>query len=93
MTQMSLGTIPLTTILCNLAGAMFLLAYVVRQMWLLRVITLIGLAANIAFFWCALGTSEISPIVWNSLYFAVNVYQLACIRHKQNHETNSLSIS
>ncbi len=60
----------------NIAGALFLGAYAVRRLWLLRVITIIGLVLNIIYYASMMGDRDLTPVIWNCAYLVLNVGQL-----------------
>jgi hypothetical protein len=66
-------------VMIHIANVLFLLAYLVRDILWLRIITVIATAALIPYYFCCAVSPLYEPIAWNSLFIAVNLVQIVLL--------------
>lgn len=66
-------------VMIHVANVLFLLAYLVRDILWLRIITVIATAALIPYYFCCAASPLYEPILWNSLFITVNLVQIVLL--------------
>ena len=67
--------------LVNGANILYLASYFVRDILVLRTLTVVGAAALIPYFWLQ-PDPLMGPVYWNLLFIAINLYRI-CRRNRQ----------
>ena len=63
----------------HLGNILYLCAYSVRDILWLRILMVIAMFALLPYYWCCTATPLIEPILWQSLFIAVNLVQIALL--------------
>jgi hypothetical protein len=66
-------------VMLHIANVLFLLAYLVRDILWLRIITVIATASLIPYYFCCAVSPLYGPILWNSLFISVNLVQIVLL--------------
>ena len=70
---------PTMTPFLHFANLLYLLAYLVRDILWLRVITVIAMCSMLPYYYCCTTDPQWAPIIWQVLFLAVNLAQIALL--------------